>query len=42
MLGRFLTPDGILVSEDSNLYTLLFLIEREYFDFYTLDSVIVE
>jgi hypothetical protein len=32
----------IPVSEDSNRYTHLFLIEREYFDFNTLDSVIVQ
>ena len=32
----------ILVSEDSNRYAHLFLIEREYFGFYTLESVVVE
>ena len=32
----------ILVSEDSNRYAHLFLIEREYFGFNTLESVIVE
>jgi hypothetical protein len=32
----------ILVSEDSNRYAHLFLIEREYFGFNTLESVVVE
>jgi hypothetical protein len=32
----------ILVSEASNRYTHLFLVEREYFGFDTLDSVIVQ
>jgi hypothetical protein len=32
----------ILVSEASNRYTHLFLVEREYFDFNALESVIVE
>jgi hypothetical protein len=32
----------ILVSEDSNRYAHLFLIEREYFGFSTLESVVVE
>ena len=32
----------ILVSEDSNIYAYLFLIEREYFGFYTLESVVVQ
>jgi hypothetical protein len=32
----------ILVSEDSNRYEQLFLIEREYFGFNTLESVVVE
>jgi hypothetical protein len=31
----------ILVSEDSNRYAHLFLIEREYFGFNTLESVVV-
>jgi hypothetical protein len=30
----------ILVSEDSNRYAHLFLIEREYFGFNTLESVV--
>ena len=33
---------NILVSEDSNRYAHLFLIEREYFGFNTLESVVVE
>ena len=32
----------ILVSEASNRYTHLFLVEREYFGFNTFESVIVE
>jgi hypothetical protein len=32
----------ILVLEDSNRYEHLFLIEREYFGFNTLESVVVE
>jgi hypothetical protein len=32
----------ILVSEDSNIYAHLFLIEREYFGFNTLESDVVE
>jgi hypothetical protein len=32
----------ILVSEASNRYTHLFLVEREYFDFNALESAIVE
>jgi hypothetical protein len=32
----------ILVSEDSNRHAHLFLIEREYFGFNTLESVVVE
>ena len=32
----------ILVSEDSNRYAHLFLIEREYFGLNTLESVVVE
>ena len=32
----------ILVSEDSNRYAHLFLIERKYFGFNTLESVVVE
>jgi hypothetical protein len=32
----------ILVSEDSNIYAHLFLIEREYFGFNTLECVAVE
>ena len=32
----------ILVSKVSNRYMHLFLVEREYFDFNTLDSVIVQ
>ena len=36
-------PDGILLlSEDSNRYTHLFLVEREYVGFNTLESFIVE
>jgi hypothetical protein len=31
-----------LVSEDSNRYAHIFLIEREYFGFNTLESVVVE
>jgi hypothetical protein len=31
----------ILVSEDFNSYAHLFLIEREYFGFNTLESVVV-
>jgi len=31
-----------LYSEDFNRYTHLFLIERGYIDFYTLERVIVE
>jgi hypothetical protein len=33
---------AILVSEASNRYAHLFLAEREYFGFNTLESVIVE
>jgi hypothetical protein len=37
------TPDGnTIVSEDSNRYAHLFLIEREYVGFNTLESVVVE
>jgi hypothetical protein len=32
----------ILLSEASNRYTHLFLVEREYFGFNTFESVIVE
>jgi hypothetical protein len=32
----------ILVSEDSNRYAHLFLIEREYFGFNTLESVVAD
>jgi hypothetical protein len=32
----------ILVSKVSNRYMHLFLVEREYFDFNTFDSVIVQ
>ena len=32
----------ILVSEDFNRYAYIFLIEREYFGFNTLESVVVE
>ena len=32
----------VLVSEASNRYTHLFLVEREYFGFNILESVIVE
>ena len=32
----------ILVSEDCNRYAHLFQIEREYFGFNTLESVVVE
>jgi hypothetical protein len=32
----------ILVSEASNRYAHLFIVEREYFGFNTLESVIVE
>ena len=32
----------ILVSEASNRYTHLFLVERQYFDFNTLESVILD
>jgi hypothetical protein len=32
----------ILVSEDSNRYAHLFLIEREYFGFNTLESVVCD
>jgi flavin reductase (DIM6/NTAB) family NADH-FMN oxidoreductase RutF len=42
MLGVFPVPDVILVSEASNRYTQLFLVEREYFGFNTLDSGIVQ
>jgi hypothetical protein len=40
MLG--LTRMVILVSEASNRYTHLFLVEREYLDFNALESVIVD
>jgi hypothetical protein len=33
---------GIIVSEASNRYTHLFLVERQYFGFNTLEIVIVE
>jgi hypothetical protein len=32
----------ILVLEDSDIYAHLFLIERKYFGFNTLESVVVE
>ena len=38
----FLTPDGNTSFEDSNRYAHLFLIEREYFGFNTLECVVVE
>jgi hypothetical protein len=43
-LGVFPTPDGNKkkFSEASNKYTHLFLVEREYFGFNSLESVIVE
>ena len=41
--GVFLTPDGnTIVSEDSNRNAHLFLIEREYFGFNTLESLVFE
>jgi hypothetical protein len=46
-LGVFLMPNGntkknVLVLEASNKYTHLFLVEKDYFGFNTLESVIVE
>ena len=38
--NNYTTP--VLVSEASNRYTHLFLVEREYFGFNILESVIVE
>jgi hypothetical protein len=38
--NNYRTP--VLVSEASNRYTHLFLVEREYFGFNILESVIVE
>ena len=36
------TKKDVLVLEASNKYTHLFLVEKEYFGFNTLESVIVE
>jgi hypothetical protein len=46
-LGVFFMPNGntkknVLVLEASNKYTHLFLVEKDYFGFNTLESVIVE
>ena len=40
--GGILDARIILVSEDSKRYAHLFLIEREYFGFNTLESVVFE
>jgi hypothetical protein len=40
--GVFWRQMAILVSEDPNRYAHLFLIERDYFGFNTLESVVVE
>jgi hypothetical protein len=46
MIGRISKQHSnkkvILVSEGSNKYTYLYLVEMEYFGFNTLESVIVE
>ena len=42
-MAVFLMPDGnTSFGEASNRYTHLFLVEREYFGFNILESVIVE
>jgi hypothetical protein len=42
ILGILLTPDGKTIFGSFNRYTHLFLIERGYIGFNTLESVIVE
>ena len=42
-MAAFLMPDGnTSFGEASNIYTHLFLVEKEYFGFNTLESVVVE